>query len=203
MDKLARIIAYVFHPMLMPLIGCALIFNTVPYFTLYVDRNVQWLIYGVAAVFTFLLPLLNVLYLKRSGMVSSIRLENRKERRLPFLLTAVYYILGYYLLSNAAIPRVVSFMMLGSALAVAVVFGINTWWKISAHMTGIGGLTGTVIFLAFHFSANMAGIVMILFFTAGLIGFARLQTASHTPPQLYAGFITGFLCEVVTLFLFV
>jgi membrane-associated phospholipid phosphatase len=79
-------------------------------------------------------------------------------------------------------------------MSVVVVMLVNHWWKISAHMSGIGGLLGAVITLTYYFKDNTMWLYMALFVIAGLVAFSRLKLKAHTIWQVLAGFFVGFLC---------
>lgn len=77
-------------------------------------------------------------------------------------------------------------------MVVAIVFGINSFWKISAHLCGIGGLCGAFFGLSWIFSANNLPLMLTLVLLSVLLGWARLECRAHTLPQLAAGFLLGF-----------
>ena len=53
-------------------------------------------------------PIISLIGLKMTKTVSSVHLENRSERGLPYALTLIYYGMAYYILSskiNWGLPR--------------------------------------------------------------------------------------------------
>ena len=125
-------------------------------------------------------------------MVSSVQLENREERTLPYVSTILFYLgFAYLLYSNERLPYIFMSFILAGAFVIVVTMFINKYWKISAHMTGVGGLLGCIIALsvAMHFSFMFW--IYVLIVVAGLTGFARLRLQAHTPAQVYAGFFCG------------
>jgi membrane-associated phospholipid phosphatase len=87
------------------------------------------------------------------------------------------------------------FLMLTVAPVIVMIFAIiiTIWWKISAHMFGIGSLVGGVMGVSYFVEkTNSSFLIMILFILSGFVGTSRLILRRHTPGQVYAGFLLGF-----------
>lgn len=136
-------------------------------------------------------------------MVQSIEIEDQKQRRIPFLLTAGMYFVCYWLLSKNNLPLLVQVFMLSACVLMLLTYGINWFWKISAHMIGIGGLCGSILALGIRFESDIQVFFMGSILLAGLTAFARLKLSSHTPAQVYVGFGLGFLTTLLMLSLLV
>jgi membrane-associated phospholipid phosphatase len=82
-------------------------------------------------------------------------------------------------------------MLISSVLTIVILLFITIRWKISAHMTAIGGLTG--IFLALSLRLNVNGSLLLcgLLLVAGMVGTSRILLGKHNPIQVYAGFLVG------------
>ena len=80
----------------------------------------------------------------------------------------------------------------GLALSVFVVFFITLKYKISAHMTGAGGLIGAFVGFEILFGAQLSPWVVFLVIIWGLIGSARLKLKAHSNGQIVAGSVLGF-----------
>lgn len=198
--KIPKLISTIFHPLFMPLLGLLLVFNSSTYLDSSVPDNIQWVVIFTVFVFTCLLPLLNVLYLKRKGIVKSIYLETKHERRLPYAITIVYYIILYAFLKELSLPPILYMIILGSTLACVLAFVINFKWKISAHMIGVGGLVGMILGVAERLTLDLNTLLILLFLISGAVGFSRLKLKAHNPAQIYTGFIVGagsLLCMIL------
>lgn len=139
--------------------------------------------------------------MKRFGFISSIKMEEQHERSKPYLITAILFLSTYYLLAQAHLPEALSLIMLGAALAVFLAGIINYRFKISAHLIGIGGLSGAFFALNFYFFIDFRFLIMVSLLIAGLIGWSRLYLNAHKPSQVYAGFAIGVACQLLV-FLF-
>jgi len=140
---------------------------------------------------------MNVLFLKKKGLISSIYLETTEERKLPYLLTVIYYIILYYFLKELSLPPILYLIFLGSILASIFTLIINLKWKISAHMIGMGGIVGSLIGISERLSIDLNYILMTSFLISGMVGTARLYLNAHNPPQIFAGFLLGLSCVLV------
>ena len=146
---------------------------------------------------TFGVPALLIFLLLRSGIVRSIYLNDRNDRRIPYLLTALTYalltyLLGFRLQLVSAFAPVLAVLMGSTTLAILLVGMVNLYWKISAHGVGVGGTVGAIAGLLLKFGEMtlllpLAGAIIL----AGAVGSARLELNAHTPAQVAAGIVVG------------
>jgi membrane-associated phospholipid phosphatase len=197
--RIARAVSYLFHPFLMPTYGMLLYFLVIePNLMGRLHDKVKLVLALVTFIFTFLLPVISVIFLYRSGMISSLQMKTNRERIWPFLLTAGCYIGMYYVLPEERPEfNIIRALMSGAALSVILTIIINLFTKISAHMVGIGGISGAFIALSYYLQLPIHSIIFMLIFLAGVVGFARLALNAHTPGQVYAGFLTGLIVQVL------
>lgn len=202
MMRFAQFISLICHPLFMPIYAIGLIFQFNPYVSLQVPEILKSIVFGILAVFTIVLPIITALIMKKFGIVQSIYMKTAAERRWPFLFTALWYYLGFRLLTSLSLPPSLYLLMIGAITVILIAHLITFRWKISVHMIGIGGVLGAVVGLSYRFHFDHLPLVLLLIEIAGLVGFARLKTKSHTPKQVYAGFILGFIIECLTVSLF-
>ena len=193
--RFAQFISVVGHPLFMPVYAMILIFEFNPFIDLHVPKRIQVIILTILSVFTILLPLITAIFLQKLGVVKSIYMRTAEERKWPFLLSILWYYLGFEVLTNLALPISLYLLMIGAISVVLIAHFITLRWKISVHMLGIGGVIGAIIGLSQRFKFDHFYLILILFFIAGLIGYARLKTNSHNYRQVYAGFILGIIVE--------
>ena len=176
----------------MPIIGLALVYISCRYIQYSLEGQIGRITFLTVFIFTVLLPALNIYFMAKKGLVSNHHLHEREERTLPYLMYTMSFVLLYYFLKPLLLPPVIYLIVLGSIFVSIVALVINLKWKISAHMMGIGGATGTVTGVAMRFSEDLNLLIMGMFLCAGLVGFARLQLNAHSSGQVYAGFILSF-----------
>lgn len=195
--RLARIISIIFHPLLMPTYGFALIFFIQNSISTFIPLKAKLLIVGITFIFTFILPALNAVILLKLGRIKSLEMETSRERIVPYISTLMYYIALAYLFFSAQFSAVFIILILGASVSVLMTLIINFKWKISAHAVGIGGIIGAAMGISARLMIDMQYIIILAILIAGLIGFARLRLSAHTPAQVYAGYLTGFLIQLL------
>jgi len=200
--RFAQFISVLGHPLFMPVYAMVLIFEFNPYIDLQVPNSIQVIVLTILSVFTILLPLITAIILQKLGVVQSIYMKTAEERKWPFLLSVLWYFLGFEILTNLALPVSLYLLMIGAIAVILIAHFITLRWKISIHMLGIGGVIGAMIGLSQRFQFDHFYLILVLFFIAGLIGYARLKTNSHNYRQVYAGFILGVIVEWIGVLLF-
>jgi len=193
-EKVAHFYSALFHPLLMPTYGCAIILFTQNPALLFFSNYLKFFVLGITFVFTFLLPTLNALILLKMGRIKSLRMEHPSERSIPFFTTAIYYYSLFYLFNSIDnFPSIFKLLILGAGNSILLAFFINKTWKISAHAIGLGGIIAALIAVSNVFQINLVPIISIAIILAGIVSFSRLRLNAHTPAQVYSGFFLGFL----------
>ena len=206
--KIANYISVIFHPVFMPTLGLLTILyiGLIPGFNVYVvDQKMDniYLLFGLLITFTFLIPCSIIYYMAKTGRVSSIRMPYKEERMLPFLLTFISFVTFSMIVLKYIpnkVPPYIIYVVLGATLGVFCAFIVNTFWKISIHMIGIGGFTGMMFTLSYLFHSDFMWVYMSIFLS-GLVGFSRMELKAHTIQQVIAGYIVGVLSQVFLVFL--
>ena len=192
--KFSKIISFIFHPVLMPSYAFSLVLNFVPGVNNVTDpmQKIQLskLIFG----FTFFLPILSIIILKKMKLVSSYYMENKEERRFPLLIAIACYYFLLQILERMYTHTILVKLLLGAMLILFVAVIISSFWKISLHMLGIGGVFGAFLALQYLFSGKLFLIILLLF-CSGLVAYARINEKAHTLKQVYSGFLVGTCVE--------
>lgn len=196
MNTLARVISFIFHPLLMAtyLLGLLSCFFPSALYPI----NTQSALYFLLLIFllTSVLPALNILFFKILGTISSFAMEERKERIRPFFLITILYCFVTYIFSfkNRASTddNLFKLLLIIDCLVIAATM-ITFFYKISIHSIGVTGILGIIVPLnkvAENNSLFTPTIVWIVI--AGLVMSARLQLNSHTPREVWVGALAGF-----------
>ncbi len=192
--NLAKTISYIFHPALMPSLGFAVLFMIQsPKINAY-NESFKYLFLALIFFFSFLMPVSFVFLYKYLGGSSSIYLPNKDERRLPLLFSIVSYAFGYRLIAFAfPIDSFLSSVLLAGVFSLVITYIINLFFKISLHLTAVGGVAGMLTISANVLQVNLFLPIAIFVLLSGVIAQARLQLKAHTNTEVYAGFFNGFL----------
>lgn len=196
---LAHTASILLHPLLMPMYGMLLLCAHI-YF-LQDQQNIQQVfsIYsGMIILGTFLLTLFipagTILLMWKLKHIDSLHIADPKQRTAPYLFTILSYaVWTYFLHAILHLPPVITRIAIGAIIALVAVTIINLWWKISAHLTGIGGLLGGVCSYALCSSQMLTPTMAIILFIALLLMYARIYLDAHTPLQVVCGLLLGLL----------
>mgnify|MGYP001460461161 FL=1 len=195
MMRLAQVISILGHPIFMPLYAFGLLIYTNPYINMMVSTGGRYFIITILVVFTITLPVITALLFKLFGLIDSVFMKTTKERMWPFIITLIWYYIGYQLFNKIQVPQSLNLLMIGTISVISVAIIITIRWKISIHMLGIGGVIGAIIGISQRFQFDHSPLLIVLFLFAGLIGYSRLKTKSHNFQQIYIGFIIGLVIE--------
>jgi hypothetical protein len=188
----AKIISVLFHPLLLPTYLVLVLHGFFPSM-LSLRTEYTYTIIGLIFVFTFVLPSLNLITLRYFGSITSLTLESRQQRILPFTFIALLYLLVTFLFYTK-LPFSQNFnklMVIVTALVVVSLI-ITTFYKISVHSLAVGGGLGILLPLnRVAEQANLLWPTVILIVISGLVMSSRLLLNAHTPRQVMIGSVVG------------
>jgi len=168
-----------------------ILLNVDRFFAMLIPVKVKLLLTSLVFLTTIFLPLMIVYLLYRLKVVKSFYLETREERIYPLLTVAVLYYLTYYMLKSFPISFIFSYYMLGSTFLTILAMIISFYRKISLHMIGAGGMVGLLMGLSLNLGLDLTWFVIGAIILGGILGFARIQSNSHKPSEIYSGFLVG------------
>lgn len=199
MKLIARILSTVLHPLLMPLYGMLLVlfYSYMSFF----PWRFKGITLGIVVLFTLVIPMLSIWLLKFMKLIKSVTLNNRADRKLPYLVSIFSYVACGILFYKMNMPLWLLGFIGGGILSLIIASVITIWWKISAHLTGIGGLTGCALFLTQGFGMLPFGWLIALVLLTGMLGSSRILLGRHTFWQVIAGSVNGFLCIYLAMLL--
>lgn len=193
MKTAAKLISYLFHPLLFTTYLAVMLGWFIPRFLL-IPHSTILTFAGLVFVMTFVFPLANLILLKTFGAISSFEMQNRRERLLPFTLVTVIYsvvaILFFYKTSgNVNFNKV---MMIVSSLALVATVA-TIFQRISIHSLTICGVIGIILPLNKAVeNDNMLWPTALALVLGGLVMSSRLYLNAHTPREVLIGAVLGF-----------
>jgi len=190
---ISLIVSVLLQPLVIPTLVFGLVLFVVPEATSIPDSFKGSLFYLIA-LSTLVIPMVTVFGLRLSGTLKSVHMAELKDRAIPFSVTSIYYILTVYFLYQKKEFDPILWQVLGViTLAILVLTIVTFFWKMSAHMTGMGGLLAAVLVLGLKFP-NFQPLYPLLgsLVLTGLVGTVRLYLNAHKPVELYVGLIFGF-----------
>ncbi len=193
MRALAKLVSLLLHPLWMPTALVALCFLFDAHLSFNFAPLGVWIIVAMVFIMTGIFPLTSALLMLRSGMIGDLTMPLRQERIPVYMLSLIYYGMGYWLLRRTPNHPELLSLFFGGALALLFTLLITLRWKISAHMVGIGGVLGAIIAIQLLHGAPVVALIALLLLLTGALGSARLLISDHTPAQVYMGALLGLL----------
>jgi len=198
LKKTALIFSAILHPLFMPVAGMLILLFAGSYVSL-LPLAAKKMILLLFASGTFILP---ALMLPLAFMRGDILMQKQNDRTFPLALAFIFYLLTYILFLKVPVYGFMHSYMLGALVSVFMALMINLRWKISIHMIGLGGLTAFLFIITFTRQINLFPWLLISIAASGIAGAARLYLDSHSPSQVYAGYLVGTLAMSMSLILF-
>ena len=199
LDILAQIISVIFYPLFVPTYGIALFCSA---YSMHV-QPIAWVWAVIAIIGTLLLtcilPLSAIGIMMLKGKVKDMQIENSKERTIPYLYTKIVFgFWSYLMIAILHAPLYIGWVCIGATIAIALIAIINHFWKISAHLTGIGGLIGGLISYSLGIGAIPTWSMLCIWLAGSLVVmFARLRLNAHTGAQVSAGWLLGIISTAI------
>ncbi|MFT5860733.1 MAG: membrane-associated phospholipid phosphatase [Flavobacteriaceae bacterium] len=203
MKIVSHIISWLFVPLLTPVYGMLLAMfipsGQTTYFqpnNLYIIVEQQkWSILYSYFFFCTIIPTLAILYLRNRGVITTLEVDERKERIIPILVMFMsclgLYILFQFLPENVVVPKHIFSYPLAGVVVTAVLFIMTLGYKVSLHAGGVGIMTGFVVAYCSGQSEFQFWVIPASILVSGVVMSARLYLHKHTLSQVTVGWFTG------------
>lgn len=193
---LATTASYVFHPLLMPTVMALVLYRLSPTsFAGLPAGNFGKMMLPII-INTLFFPVVATLLLKAAGFLENLHMPDAKDRIIPLMASMIFYFWAYNVFKNIDAPFILRVLLLGSFWGVIALFMINIFVKISMHTAAAGGMLGIMVILLFSSPVNMVLPFFLALIISGIIGTARLILKSHTPAEVWLGYIVGVLVQL-------
>lgn len=189
--RFQKVISTILHPIVVPTIGVMLYFIVSP---LNFNRIQKFTVLILIFVFTYIVPLLALLLLKKLNIIQSFRLKKIKERRIPLLLMVLIFYGIANGLSYLEAFQDVSLLFYATSLALSVTYILLfIKLKTSIHLISLGISCGFFMLLTIIDNQSYLLVIIINLLLAGFLASARLKLKMHTNKEVYLGFLIGIL----------
>lgn len=199
----SQIISWLFVPLITPILGMLLVMfvpsvqDGLNVDCLYLIAPEQkWQILYYYFFFCVVVPGLALLYLKGIGVVSTIEIDDRKERSIPILIMFLSC-LALFLLHTYLIPKSYNYSKyvysypLAGVIVTGIYFFQTFWKKVSLHAGGMGIMTGFLIAYGVEMREFQSWIIPFAILSSGLVMSARVYLGKHTLLEVVVGWFTG------------
>jgi hypothetical protein len=197
MNHLLRFGAYLFHPLLMPLLGLLIYYIITPRF---IEPNILRAKVIAIIIITLLIPVVSFFLLKNLTLIRSIHMDNVKERKFPLMIQVLLFLLVIKMIFTPYENPELYYFFVGILIStLAALILVMLKFKVSLHQMGLAGVTMFLIALSIHFKVNLLIGIGVFFFFNGWIASSRLHTNSHNYIELIIGFFLGVLPQIIVL----
>jgi len=194
--KFYKLVSYVFHPLLASFIGSFLFLFLSPKHFI---KQQEYIILAVIFFSTYILPVFLLSLLKKMKMIDSYHLRSIEERKFPMMFFIVLSFMIGKMLLNIKIIDLLAYSFFGITAALGITYLLfSLKIKASLHTLGLGGVLGFVIIMSVEYQMNFNLIITILIVLSGLVAVSRLQLNAHQPKEVYIGFLTGLIAQIIS-----
>ncbi|MCZ4317911.1 hypothetical protein O4H26_02815 [Aequorivita viscosa] len=187
--------SYIFHPLLMPLLGTMLYFILTPR---YLDPEIMRAnLFGITII-TLIIPVVVFFLLKNLGVVESIYLKHVKERKFPLMIQCILLLLIIKMIFDPYEDPELYYFFVGllfSAFSALVMVLFKQ--KISLHQMGVAGILMFLVGLSAHFKINLLVTISFFLFVNGWVASSRLNSNAHTYAELGIGLFLGAIPQLI------
>jgi nitrate reductase NapE component len=197
---IAKIISYLFHPVLIPVYLVLLVVKTNPYLLASFPNSQKNRLVAMFVVMYVMFPVVSVLLMKALGFINSVYLRTQRDRIIPYVVCMIYYWWVWYVIVNRAeLPH--DLVVLSLAIFLASIAGLmaNISMKVSMHAMAAGIMAAFVIMLGYSQDISFGVYISLAIFLAGIICTARFIVSDHTPREIYGGLLIGVLSLIIAI----
>lgn len=194
----ARLISILFHPLFVGVLMAAYMIFWNPDFFIGMPR-VSILRFITFVTNNLVFPLIVVLLLRGLGFSKSILLRTQRERIVPYMACITFFFWTWLVYHNLPdVPVELSDMCFGMFLAASAGMLLNSFFKISMHAIGVGGMMGLMVVLLRTGHLQSALPISVAILITGAVCTARLADSDHRGFDLVSGLLVGFLAQLVS-----
>lgn len=198
--KVAKIVSVIFNPLFIPLYGLLIIFFA-PTLFWYIPIKIKKILFLVVVTNNVLVPVTLMPFFRYRHIITSWIIETRKDRVVPLIAVSLFYSITSYILFRLQIPAFIKAYMFSVTLTIIALTIINFRWKISIYSAGAGTLAAVVVTLSVKMLVPLTWFLIPVILAGGLILGSRLKLNTHSAPEVYLGFLTGFAGMILFMFL--
>jgi hypothetical protein len=190
-----KIASYIFHPLLMPLLGAVLYFIVTPRFL--EPELVRAKLFSIAII-TIFIPIVVFFLLKNLGVVESIYLRTVKERKYPLMIQCILLLLIIKMVFDSYENPEMYYFFVGilfSAFSALIMVFFKV--KVSLHQMGVAGILMFAIGLSTHFKINLLVTIGFFLFVNGWVASSRLESDAHNYSELVLGILLGVVPQLI------
>lgn len=196
--RAAQTVSWLLHPFAVPLYVLAVMLFADSYLS-HLTGEVKTYLVWVVVLYAAVIPALSIGFLRTLGFLDDLSISTRRSRLLPLAIGIVCYMLCAITVSRLASAGAVRQFVLAAACCEAFALAVTPFWKVSLHLTAMGGVTAMFYLLNIAGMGHLFWALIASVLCSGLLASARLQLGAHTPLQVAVGFVGGFAVSTLAI----
>jgi len=196
-DILAYGLSVALYPLFMSTYIMVLFCRVFSHAVLPLSAQYQILAISGTLLFTCLLPLGMLLLMIRLGRVKNLDVTDRRERAIPYIYTMGFIGCWCFFLHLIRMPQYIVWSAVATLVVLVLVMIITLWWKISVHLSSMGGAVAMIIGIMMQCGIYSPRTIVLLLGLSWLLMVARIRLEAHTPAQTVAGFLLGLITVMI------
>ena len=172
-DNFAKTIGVIFNAPLIAIVAFGYIYR---------EGMLQstWSHFYMPSFFSGVLPVILLYYLRQTGRIGDMMVNNRDQRFVPFACVFGSYAVGAALLLVFNAPLTMVALMVSYVITSLVMMLITLRWKISIHAAGVAGPS---MFLVLRYNLALWPFLIVTL----LVCWSRWRLKVHTIEQVFGG----------------
>lgn len=198
--KVAETLSVLFHPVFMPLYGLLIIYSS-PTLLSFIPSQLKRMIFILVVANNVMLPVSLAAVLYARGIIRTFNARDRNERVILLTFSMLMYTITAGLLMKMNVPVLFRSYFISITIVTLITLAITSFYRISLHAAGIGGLLALVVFMIMLYDIKTVWQLCTVIITGGVVMSSRLYLDDHTPSEVWTGLLTGFAVMALSLFL--
>ncbi len=194
----ARLVSVVFHPLIVGVLMASWMIFWNPNLFIGIPYRLRFLRLITFTNNNLFFPMLVVILMRGLGFSKSILLHTSRERIVPYMASVTFFFWTWLVFRNQPdIPQAMADMCFGIFLSASAGLVLNSFYKISMHAIGVGGLMGLMVVMLWNGLLQSAIPLSAAILITGIVCTARLADSDHHPFDIITGLIIGFLAQII------
>ena len=182
-DNFAKTVGLVFNAPLIAVVAFGYIYKEMTLDSL-------WSYFYLPSFFSGVLPILLLYYLRKTGKIGDMMVNEREQRFIPFASVFASYLIGAIMLWVFNAPLTMMALMISYVVTSLVMMFITLRWKISIHAAGVAGPS---MFLVLRYNLVLWPFLIVTL----LVCWSRWRLKVHTIEQIFGGAILSVIVTTV------
>jgi hypothetical protein len=199
LTKAAEVLSVIFHPIFIPLYGLLIIYSS-PTLLSFIPFQLKWMMFILVLTNNVILPLSLAAILYVRGAITAFNTRDRNERVILLSFALIMYTLTAYLILRMQVPNLFRAYFISVAIVTLIILLITTFYRISLHAAGIGGLLVLIIIMVVLYDISTVWQLVSVLLIGGALMSSRIYLDDHTPSEVWTGLAAGALVTALSLF---